>query len=302
MEGSELFRHAEKWLTDNPGKTLRDYYKATGYTGPKLKPRQRKGQPISISYKGKSAESEGRRRRALQSKTPEEAANLYQTKKLAQKISQDPIHQLAYEGKPSIAEHDVRVLSGGSNEYMSISDPDFKVFKDTIEQKVHRQFPDGQYVVDVDDVSGGVRIIDSNYHNKFEPTSQQPGFTLEPGEDIDAGLQKNFSKPTLSSNRGSIGFKRSALTGLAATGIAALGPLGTAVSAAETAGRKEIADITGNPVDRVQQYISGASLAADAASYAPPLTVPATIVSTGLDAINVGIDTTRGFINLFTRR
>ena len=73
-------------------------------------------------------------------------------------------------------------------------------------------------------------------------------------------------------------------------------------SAAETAGRKEIADETGNPIDRVQQYISGASLAADAASYAPPLTVPATIVSTGLDAINVGIDTTRGFINLFTRR
>jgi len=106
----------------------------------------------------------------------------------------------------------------------------------------------------------------------------------------------------LRSERGAIKFRRSAVTGMAAAGIAALGPLGTAVSAAETAGRKEIADITGNPVDRVQQYISGASLAADAASYAPPLTVPATIVSTGLDAINVGIDTTRGFINLFTRR
>ena len=106
----------------------------------------------------------------------------------------------------------------------------------------------------------------------------------------------------LKAERGAIKFQRSAVTGLAAAGIAALGPLGTAVSAAETAGRKEIADETGNPVDRVQQYISGASLAADVASYAPPLTVPATIVSTGLDAINVGIDTTRGFINLFTRR
>ena len=207
MEGSELFRHAEKWLTDNPGKTLRDYYKETGYTGPRLKTRHRKGQPISVSYKGKSAESETRRRRALQSKTEEEAANLYQTKKQARQISQDSIHQITYDDRPSIAEHDVRVLSGGSNEYMSISDPDFKVFKDTIEQKVDRQFP-GQYVVDIDDVSGGVRVIDSRYHNKFEPTSRQPGFTLELGQDIDANLKSNLTKPGLSSNRGSIGFSR----------------------------------------------------------------------------------------------
>jgi hypothetical protein len=106
----------------------------------------------------------------------------------------------------------------------------------------------------------------------------------------------------LRQERGAIKFQRSAVTGMAAAGIAALGPLGTAVSAAETAGRKEIADETGNPIDRAQQYISGASLAADVASYVPIATIPATVVSTGLDAVNVGIDSTRGFINLFTRR
>jgi hypothetical protein len=126
------------------------------------------------------------------------------------------------------------------------------------------------------------------------------------GSEYNRALEENKYLSNLAnelrSERGAIKFRRSAVTGMAAAGIAALGPLGTAVSAAETAGRKEIADETGNPIDRAQQYISGASLAADAASYAPPLTVPATIVSTGLDAINVGIDTTRGFINLFTRR
>ena len=106
----------------------------------------------------------------------------------------------------------------------------------------------------------------------------------------------------LRAERGAIKFRRSAVTGMAAAGIAALGPLGTAVSAAETAERTKIADETGNIVDRVQAGISGLSLAADAASYVPVATIPATVVSTGLDAINVGIDSTRGFINLFTRR
>lgn len=106
----------------------------------------------------------------------------------------------------------------------------------------------------------------------------------------------------LKAERGAIKFRRSAVTGMAAAGIAALGPLGTAVSAAETAERTKIADETGNIVDRVQAGISGLSLAADAASYVPVATIPATVVSTGLDAINVGIDSTRGFINLFTRR
>ena len=126
--------------------------------------------------------------------------------------------------------------------------------------------------------------------------------SVEEVDDLLTSFDKPNTTPGLAAKNGSIAFKRKALTGLAATGGVLLGPLGTAASAAETAGRKEIADITGNPIDRVQQYISGASLAADAASYVPVATVPATVISSGLDALNVGIDTTRGFINLFTRR
>lgn len=230
MEGSELFRHAEKWLTDNPGKTLRDYYKATGYTGPKLKPRQRAGEPIRISYKGKSSESQERRVLAETPKTETEAAYVRQTKSEARQISQDPIHQLTYGDRPSIAEHNVRLLSGGSNEYMSISDPDFKVYKDTVEQKVARMFPGGEYTVDIDDITGGVRVIDSRYHNTFEPTSQQKGFTLELGEDIDSALQSRLSKPGLSGTRGSIGFSRN---------------LGRADAAAQTAANLATGNVAG---------------------------------------------------------
>ena len=32
---------AETWLNKNPGKTLSDYYKTTGYDGPKLKTKQK---------------------------------------------------------------------------------------------------------------------------------------------------------------------------------------------------------------------------------------------------------------------
>ena len=42
---------AETWLNENPGKTLSDYYKATGYDGPKLKTKQKKGQPAQVGYR-----------------------------------------------------------------------------------------------------------------------------------------------------------------------------------------------------------------------------------------------------------
>ena len=54
MEGSELFRHAENWLKSNPGKTLRDYRKETGYSGPALKTRQRKGNLFVFPIKVKA--------------------------------------------------------------------------------------------------------------------------------------------------------------------------------------------------------------------------------------------------------
>lgn len=202
MEGSELFRHAENWLKSNPGKTLRDYRKETGYSGPALKTRQRKGKPVRISYKGKSSDAEVKRAKIEKPKTEAEAAYVRETRKEARRRSQSTLHQQTYEGRPSVAEHNVRLASGGTNEALSISDPDFAAFKTEIENKL----PKG-YIADIDDVTGGVRIIPENIYNKFDFSSKQPGITLEPGDDINKALSQ-LDSPKLKVNNGAVRFSK----------------------------------------------------------------------------------------------
>jgi hypothetical protein len=86
---------------------------------------------------------------------------------------------------------------------------------------------------------------------------------------------------------------RRALTALAAGGVATLGPLSTAASAAETAGRVQIAQQTRDPADILQAGIAGISTLADMGTYIPPIALPAEAVSTGADMFNVGFDTVR---------
>ena len=179
MDRSELFRDAETWLNNNPGKSLSDYRKETGYSGPALKRRNRRGEAVRVSYKGKSADAQTRRSKLEKPKTDTEAAYVRSTKREASRRSQSTLHQHTYKGRPSIAEHDVRLASGGSNEAMSISDPDFKAFKDEVEAKAPKNV-----VIDIDDVSGEVRAIPKKLHNKFQPTSRQPGINLNPSDDI----------------------------------------------------------------------------------------------------------------------
>jgi len=84
--------------------------------------------------------------------------------------------------------------------------------------------------------------------------------------------------------------------GLAAAGVFALGPLGTAASAAETVERERIAQETQDPLDQFQAGVSKFSLGADIASYAPPAAIPATIASTGADILNLVIDGGRAML------
>lgn len=55
-EESLFFRNVEQWLKDNPGKSLAEWRKEVGYSGPALKKRGRAGE-TRISYKGKSADA-----------------------------------------------------------------------------------------------------------------------------------------------------------------------------------------------------------------------------------------------------
>jgi len=89
-------------------------------------------------------------------------------------------------------------------------------------------------------------------------------------------------------SKGSVRLNRKQLTTLAVLGVGAFSTFGTVSSAAETVGRTQIAQETGNPLDYLQAGIAGTSLAADL--------VPnpaAEIVSTPADLLNIGIDTAR---------
>ncbi len=66
-----LFIKVEKWLTNNPGKTIGDYRKLYPDTPP-LKTRQRAGQPVQVSFKGQgTTDAITRRTQAIQANRPD---------------------------------------------------------------------------------------------------------------------------------------------------------------------------------------------------------------------------------------
>jgi len=153
------------------------------------KVRVKEGGRLSLADIKSYSGYQSKRSAAEKVKTEEEARYLTELKKQAKAQSESTEAQFVSGGKPAIAEHDVRLASGGSNEFMSISDPEFKVWKDTIEAKAASKFGD-KVVVDIDDVSGDVRIIPSSIHNKFQPTSVQPGIDIPIGSSIEDSFKK----------------------------------------------------------------------------------------------------------------
>ena len=196
--------------------------------GETFKVRVKEGGRLSLANI-KSYESYQAKRRATEkAKTEGEAQYISELKKQARAQTESTETKFVTGDKPVIAEHDVRLASGGSSEYMSISDPEFKVWKDTIEAKVDSKFGD-KAIVDIDDVSGDVRVIPASVHNKFEPTSMQPGVDIPMGSNIDEAL-KRVEKVTetplskLVKVNGSIRFQAGStlpLLGLAATTLSA---------------------------------------------------------------------------------
>jgi len=70
-ERNSLFIKVEKWLTDNPGKTIGDYRKEFPGT-PALKTRQRAGQPVQVSFKGPGTQKAiDKRNTAIRSNRPD---------------------------------------------------------------------------------------------------------------------------------------------------------------------------------------------------------------------------------------
>ena len=94
-------------------------------------------------------------------------------------------HQYGFPGQHSIGEHTPAISFGGIGDNLdSVSDPIFKQFKDNVERKVRSKYGD-KYVVDINDVTGYLRVIPKTHYNKQQYRSQQPGFDVEPDMDID---------------------------------------------------------------------------------------------------------------------
>jgi len=192
------------------------------------KVRVKEGGRLSLADIKSYSGYQSKRSAAEKPKTEGEAQYLSELKKQAKAQSESTETRFVSGGKPVIAEHDVRLASGGSSEYMSLSDPEFKVWKDTIEAKVASKFGE-KAIVDIDDVSGDVKVIPAIVHNKFEPTSMQPGVDIPIGSNIDdalKGVEKVVETPVskLVKFGGSIKFQAGStlpLLGLAATALSA---------------------------------------------------------------------------------
>jgi hypothetical protein len=126
---------------------------------------------------------------------------------------------------------------------------------------------------------------DVNRSKRLVPEIPKTGGRLAPVLATEAAGNRSLAQQLMPSRR--------ALTALAAGGVATLGPLSTAASAAETAGRVQIAQQTKDPADIAQAGIAGVSTLADMGTYFPLTAVPAEAVSTAADGLNIIIDKAR---------
>ena len=146
------------------------------------------------------------------------------------------------------------------------------------------------------------KVITDVTPEAFSPTATPENQAAVRKQLVETGTDVKFAQ-AFDPNKGRIGqeiLKNMRIQNLrktarlaAGAGVLGVGFLGTGASASETATRTQIASETGDIADKIQAGISGISLAADVATYNPLTAIPGTVVSTGADIINLGIDAFR---------
>tara|TARA_R110002012_G_scaffold195475_1_gene363701 strand:- start:55 stop:1011 length:957 start_codon:yes stop_codon:yes gene_type:complete len=136
----------------------------------------------------------------------------------------------------------------------------------------------------------GMRPSDMPDFSKADLDNRKKAFDVLYKDFIQADIDK---KSSLLLKGGGVRLNRKQLTMLAAAGVTTYSALGTAASAAETAGRTQMAQESGNPLDYVQAGLSGVSLAGDVVGAFPPAGPVGEAVSTVADVANIGIDVAR---------
>tara|TARA_R100001463_G_scaffold31040_1_gene70377 strand:- start:2066 stop:3127 length:1062 start_codon:yes stop_codon:yes gene_type:complete len=171
--------------------------------GSKIRVRKKEGGRLSSeSYDTKSKADNLRNKRESQFRTDEEYQNYQQVKTDARRQSDSTLVRHATANKKFNLEHEHRLASGGTNETVSTSDPFFAEWKTSAENKIFSKYGD-KYVVDVNDITGYLRVIPKQSHNIYQHRSKQPGFDLEPDMDLDSFVDslatRNIQSPGLQS-------------------------------------------------------------------------------------------------------
>ena len=181
---AEAREAARQHLKNNPNLTGGNLYELPD--GTKIRVRQKEGGRLSAeSYDTKTKADTKRGQRENTYTTDEAATNAAAVKEQARQQSDSTLHQYIYGNRPSIGEHNRGLQAGGiGDDLESVSDPEFKVFKDTAESKIYGRYGD-KYIVDVNEVTGYLRVIPRSYYNQYQNRSTQPGFDLEPHMDLD---------------------------------------------------------------------------------------------------------------------
>ena len=202
LEETELRRFAEKWLTDNPDKTLKEFRIENGYTGPPLKPKQGRGQPIRVSFKNpdKARAYQAERQRKLNEiklKNPEADAEYILNQEIASEYTDltddDLIARQVTEGKRHVADHGKYPKGGDDLGRSRVIDPTFNANKQAIEKRVtafNKKIDSGSISVDLNEVGEIIAGPEATY-NAHDPGKSQGWKVIPEGlntEGIDARL------------------------------------------------------------------------------------------------------------------
>jgi hypothetical protein len=177
---------------------------------------------------------------------------------------------------------------GAPGDYVDLFPTQNSAFK-TEAERINRQNYKNRFAILT--TPEGFRAVPREYFSELADPYTLPGFDLDPN----VSIKEQFSKyiPGFDFNKGGARINRKQLTALAATGVTTYSALGSAASAVETAGRTQLAQESGNPLDYVQAGLSGTSLAGDTIGLFPPAGPVGEVVSTVADVANIGIDVAR---------
>ena len=180
-----VFVAAEEYLTNNPSKTLADFYKHADYDGPKLKTRHRKGAPISVTYKGASSAAETKRSKLdTQSTDRARADNRIQNREFRRLQDEASMFGLSDPDFDSQVEHDLKAAhyhKHAGSTGLSAGDPSNKFFqqlkigkdKSVKEEFLRNKGLDNDWIIQTDEQTGGTRLIDAKKYNPFGFISEQ---------------------------------------------------------------------------------------------------------------------------------